>query len=333
MKRHVLNTVATALLAMFLTGSLGLPMPEIAMATVFIVMQPQTRQVLHKSLYRLIGTISGAVAASLIGALFAQTPVQFLLALGTWVSVFTVAAALNKQLRAYSLVLTGYTPILIGVPWLFQLSHVGASAKARLAEVGIGLACSAVAMLVNGPRQPAFADGAAPPVPAGPAVAATLRMAPALVAGLHPTVAMLSMATLWRLSHWRGAPMAVLNATVDCALVALSASPMQSALEMSGGTLLAVAAGLLLQLAYPLASTVPHWLLLAPALALGAWLTGKSTSLNAGLGYGITLCMLASSIHPGDQYIYDGAGLVLSVLVLVGVCALLWPLRRRGMQS
>src|SRR5689334_9158166 len=115
MFRHVLNTVAAALAALFLAMHLELPMPPIAMVCVFIVMQPATELVLSKSFYRLLGTVAGALAACALAALSASTA-AFLVSLGVWAALLTTAAAFSKQPRAYSIVLTGYTPILIGIP-------------------------------------------------------------------------------------------------------------------------------------------------------------------------------------------------------------------------
>jgi hypothetical protein len=83
---------------------------------------------------------------------------------------------------------------------------------------------------------------------------------------------------------------------------------------------------------YPaMAATVPHWLLLAPALAVGAWATGKQETLLAGLGYSITMCMLA---WPGASMpVHDAAGIALSVPVLTAICAILWPFRQKAVPA
>jgi uncharacterized membrane protein YccC len=327
--RHIFNTVATALLAMAVAAGLGLPSPQIAMACVCIVMQPQARLVFHKSGYRMLGTVAGALAAWMLAALFSQSPASFLTAVGVWVTLFTIIAACHSKLPAYSIVLTGYTPVLIGIPMALESAHIAHGAASRLAEVAIGVACASAVAFLNG--------GAAERAPAPVAPTAAAQVAPprsrlaagATLAGLHPAIAMLLMASLWLCTSWRGGPMATLNATVDCALVALAARPLRMALQMSAGTLLAVAAGLALQGCYPLLPLTP-WLLFAPALALGAWMTGRSASLGQGLGYSITLCMLAYPATGADQqYLHDAAGLALSVCVLTAICALLLPLRPR----
>jgi uncharacterized membrane protein YccC len=328
-RRHLFNTVSTALLAMSIAAALGLPAPQIAMACVFIVMQPQARTVFHKGGYRMLGTIAGALAAWGMASLFSQSPATLLAAVGVWVTLFTIIAACYSKLPAYSIVLTGYTPVLIGIPMAFEAAHIGHGAVSRLAEVAIGIACASAVAVLNG----GSADqGAAPatPTPTPPFTAPRPRLsAGAALAGLHPAIAMLCMASLWLLTSWRGGPMATLNATVDCALVALAAQPVRMAVQMSAGTLLAVVAGVALQLLYPLLPISPY-LLFAPALALGAWMTGRPESLGKGLGYSITVCMLAyPASGAGGQYLHDAAGLTLSVFVLTAICAILSPFRPR----
>jgi len=323
--RHVLNTVTSALLAMGIASWLGLPAPQIAMACVFIVMQPQATQVHAKGYHRMLGTLAGALAAWAIGALFARSPGQLLAAIGVWVTLLTVLAAFHHRLAAYSIVLTGYTPVLIGIPMAFEAAQIGHGAASRVAEVALGVLCASAMVLVNGSRRASSGGQAAAPAAPAPAP----RAAGAALAGLHPAIAIAAMATLWLLTSWRGGPMATLNATVDCALVALSLRPLRMALQMSAGTLLAVAAGLVLQYCYPCLPASPS-LLFAPALAVGAWLTGRADSLGMGLGYSITLCMLAyPAAGDGGQVLHDAAGLALSVLVVTAICAVLSPLRPR----
>lgn len=186
------------------------------------------------------------------------------------------------------------------------------------------------------PALPVRADQTALPARIGKAGSASL-------AGLHPAIAMAAMASLWLATSWRGGAMATLNATVNCALVALAAQPVRTALQMTLGTLLAIAAGIALQLYYPLLpASLPAapYVLHASALAFGAWMTGRPDSLGRGLGYSITLCMLG---YPGGSllggadaaghHLHDAAGLALSVLVQTAICAVLWPLRQRTMPT
>lgn len=334
MLRHIFNTVATALLAAAIAVMLGLPGPQIAMACVFIVMQPCPSQVLAKGYYRMLGTAAGAAATWVLASGFSQSPAQFLAAVGVWATLLTGIAARHGGPATYSVVLAGYTPILIGIPALFAPAQLMAGVGNRLAEVMTGVACAVAVACLNGPAARGAGSSAAASVPAQAAASTPERtMGGAVLAGLHPAVAMAAMASLWLAVSWRGGAMATLNATVDCALVALSAQPLRMALQMSAGTLLAVAAGVLLNMCYPFLP-LPAFLVFAPALCLGAWMTGRAESLGRGLGYSITLSVLAyPSADAGAQYLQDAAGLVLSVVVLTAICAVLSPLRQRLVPS
>ena len=329
MRRHVLTTLVAVLLAMMLAMQIGLSMPQIAMACVFIVMQPQPRLVLTKSLYRLLGTVAGGLATVALATLFSQTPARFLSAIGAWVSLCTSVATFSSQFRAYAIVLTGYTAVLVGIPALFEPEHMDTEALMRLVEVGLGILCAACVALfdraVFGRHGPA--GGAAPA-----AATAQPPMRAAVLAALYPASAMLATAPLWIGTSWPGGAMATLNATVNCALVALAPHPLRAAAQMSGGTLLAVAVGLAFQCLLPALAEGPGaYLALAPALALGAWLTARPARLGFGLGYSITVCMLAfpgglAQAHRPTR-LDDAAGIVLSIVVLMAVSAALQRLR------
>jgi hypothetical protein len=81
------KTTASGLIALLVAFTFNLDQPYWALLTVFIVSQPlQSRQVLAKSLYRIIGTVIGAAVALLFVALFAQERVLFLGALALWIA-------------------------------------------------------------------------------------------------------------------------------------------------------------------------------------------------------------------------------------------------------
>ena len=48
---------------------LNLPQPRTAMTTVFVLMQPFSGTVFAKTVYRIIGTVVGMIAAVVLGAL------------------------------------------------------------------------------------------------------------------------------------------------------------------------------------------------------------------------------------------------------------------------
>lgn len=318
MSHHVLRTMLAASLAGLLALALSLPMPQVAMACVFIVMQPNIELVLAKSVYRLAGTLAGALAVTVLARLHAWTPAGFLAVIGCWVCLCTSLATFGTQLRAYAIVLTGYTAVIVAIPVLHEPARAGVEALLRLQEVGLGIVCAAaVSLVLRG-----GGSGIDRAVPAVAHAGVGPRMRSALAAALHPACAMLAVGALWLASGWAGGAMATLNTTVNCALIALAPAPRAAARQMAGGTLLALAAGVIVHAAYPLlGAPLTLALVLLPALAAGAVFTGRPGGLGFGLGYGITLCMLGlpdgvgQSLHGG--FGAEAAGILLSTVALL----------------
>ena len=115
-----LKQTLAVLLAMWISMRFELGQPGTAMVTVYVLMHPQSGMVLTKSVYRILGTLSGAVACLVLFALFPQERVLFLLGLSLWVGFCTAGAALNRNFRCYGFTLAGYTAAMIG---LAQANH------------------------------------------------------------------------------------------------------------------------------------------------------------------------------------------------------------------
>ena len=112
----VAKVLLSAFLALWLAYRLQLPQPSTVLATVFIVTQTQSGQVLAKSFYRLVGTLLGLVVMVLLIALFNQERVPFMLSLALWIGLCTAGAARYRDFRGYACVLAGYTALMIGLP-------------------------------------------------------------------------------------------------------------------------------------------------------------------------------------------------------------------------
>jgi uncharacterized membrane protein YccC len=329
MSRHVLGTLVAVLLARSLAIHLHLAMPQVAMACVFIVMQPQLELVLVKSAYRLGATVAGAIVTPLLASLSSATPAGFLLALGCWVSAWTCMAAFGRQFPAYGLVLTGYTAVIIGIPVVFEPQRAGTEALMRVQEVGLGIVCASMVAALAHWRAASARDGLATAdagAGARPILPPPRAWPEALAAAAYPASAMLATGALWLATGWSGGAMATLNTTVNCALVALSPAPRTAATQLSRGMLLAVAASLAVQAtALFLGPALSLWLVLVPALALGAMFTARPATTGLGLGFSITLCMLSlpagSSASGQPGYIENAGGMLLSVVALMAISA------------
>jgi uncharacterized membrane protein YccC len=80
-----LKTVSAALTALYISFWLGLDEPKWALLTVFIVSQPDSGLVLAKSFYRILGSIAGVLASTVLVFAFAQYGVLFLASLAVWI--------------------------------------------------------------------------------------------------------------------------------------------------------------------------------------------------------------------------------------------------------
>lgn len=150
---HLFKTVTAGLLAMGIAMLLDLPQPRIAMTTVFVLMQPLSGMVFAKSVYRIVGTVVGMVAAVVLGAVFIQQPELYIAGMTVWVAACTAAAMRNRHFRWYAFVLAGYTAALIGIPLVQQPNGLFIAALGRGAEVAVGILCSGMVSAVIVPRQ------------------------------------------------------------------------------------------------------------------------------------------------------------------------------------
>jgi uncharacterized membrane protein YccC len=145
-----LKTFAAAMLAVLIALRLDLPQPTWAMLTVYVVSQPLAGMVLTKSVFRVVGTVVGAVVALALVDLFDQAPEPFLLALAVWMGLCTyVSVYLRDVPAAYGAVLSGYTAAIIGLPAALAPVTAFDTAVARCLEITLGIVCAtAVSRLV-----------------------------------------------------------------------------------------------------------------------------------------------------------------------------------------
>jgi uncharacterized membrane protein YccC len=146
---HLLKTLMAVASAMGLAMLLQLPQPRVAMTTAVVLMQPLAGMVLAKSVYRLFGTLLGAVAALVLGGVFVQQPEAYMTGLTGWVAVCTALAVRYRHFRWYGFVLAGYTAALIGIPAVNDPNGLLLASLNRAAEVTLGiLGSGAVSALV-----------------------------------------------------------------------------------------------------------------------------------------------------------------------------------------
>lgn len=147
-----LRSWLASMLALYVAFFLQLESPVWAWLTVWIVAQPTPGMMLSKSLYRVIGTIGGAILGVVLIALFAQTPQLFVLALALIVAGCTVASNILTNFRAYATVLAAYTAGIIASDAINTPDQVFFIAMARGSCILIGIASAIIVTSIFAPH-------------------------------------------------------------------------------------------------------------------------------------------------------------------------------------
>jgi uncharacterized membrane protein YccC len=150
--QFALRNMIAGLVALYLAFYFDLEQPQWALTTVFIVGQSTSGMVLAKGVYRLVGTLVGAVASIAMVAVFGQVPLLFLLCMALWLAFCTTGASLLRNHASYGFVLAGYTAAIIALPATSAPLTVFDQAAARCLEIGLGIICTSLASTVLWPR-------------------------------------------------------------------------------------------------------------------------------------------------------------------------------------
>jgi uncharacterized membrane protein YccC len=125
-------------LALFTAFYLQLETPSWAGTSAAIVCQPIIGSSLFKGVFRLIGTVVGAVAAVLLTAMFPQDRIGFLFGMLGWVSLCSFVSTLLRNFAAYAAMLAGYTLAIIVSTSIGAPEQVFEAAVSRASEICIG---------------------------------------------------------------------------------------------------------------------------------------------------------------------------------------------------
>jgi uncharacterized membrane protein YccC len=146
--------VSLALLTAFY---LQLETPSWAGTSAAIVCQPIVGSSLFKGVFRMIGTVVGAVAAVILTAMFPQDRGEFLFGMLLWVSLCSFVSTLLRNFAAYAAMLAGYTLIIIVSTSITAPDQVFEAAISRASEICIGIVCgtlvTALPAIGNSPRR------------------------------------------------------------------------------------------------------------------------------------------------------------------------------------
>lgn len=146
------KTFLAAVLALLAALWLDLPRPYWAMATVFITSQPLAGATSSKAVYRVLGTVMGAVVTVAMVPNLVDAPELLCLAMALWVGLCLYLSLLDRQPRSYSFMLGGYTVALIGFPGVSEPGSIFDLALARVEEITLGIVCATLVSTVLLPR-------------------------------------------------------------------------------------------------------------------------------------------------------------------------------------
>lgn len=141
-----IKTFVAAVLAMYLAMWIDLPRPYWALGTVYITSQVLAGATRAKALYRVLGTLLGAVVSIALVPNLVNSPELLTLAIALWVSICLYFSLLDRTPRSYLMMLGGYTAALIGFPSVGDPGTMFDTAVARAEEITLGILC---ASLVN----------------------------------------------------------------------------------------------------------------------------------------------------------------------------------------
>src|SRR5215469_3497079 len=148
----VLANTAAVLMALYIAFASDLERPYWAMFTVFIVANPLTGAVRSKTVFRLIGTATGAAIALLLIPPLVDAPVLLSLAISLWIGLCLYVSLQDRRPRSYAFVLASYTAAIVGFSAVNTPNAIFDTAVARVEEISVGLVCGAVAHSVIFPQ-------------------------------------------------------------------------------------------------------------------------------------------------------------------------------------
>jgi uncharacterized membrane protein YccC len=144
---------ASVCLALWVAFTLELSEPSWAATTAALVCQPVLGASLRKSMFRMIGTVIGAIAIVVLAAFFRQDRMAFLVGLTFWCAASAFVATLLRNFAAYAAALAGYTAAIIAIDVLGPVGSTNGIvfifAIDRALEISIGIVSAGVVLALT----------------------------------------------------------------------------------------------------------------------------------------------------------------------------------------
>ena len=140
------KTFIAGMLALYFAFALNLSYPIWAIGTVFVIANPYAGMAASKSIYRLLGTLFGAIFAVAVMPSLINMPWLLVLVLAIWVGVCLYISLIDRSPRSYVVMLAGYTAVIICFNSIYYIETVSIfdMALGRFLEISLGVVCSAV---------------------------------------------------------------------------------------------------------------------------------------------------------------------------------------------
>ncbi|MFZ0602670.1 MAG: FUSC family protein, partial [Roseiarcus sp.] len=144
---------ASVCLSLYVAFALELSEPSWAATTAALVCQPVLGASLRKSMFRLIGTMVGAVAIVVLAGFARQDRAGFLIGLAVWCAASAFVATLLRNFAAYAAALAGYTAAIIAIDTLGPVGTTSGLAFMfavdRSIEICIGIVCAGIVLALT----------------------------------------------------------------------------------------------------------------------------------------------------------------------------------------
>jgi uncharacterized membrane protein YccC len=148
-----LKTFLAGMVALYIAFYYDLPRPYWALASVYIVSNPFVGATRSKALYRVMGTVLGAVASVALVPPFAETPYLLSALIALWTGVFVYISISTRAARNYVFLLASYSLSVIALPALSNPLSIFDVAVARTEEITLGIVCASIAGSVFFPNR------------------------------------------------------------------------------------------------------------------------------------------------------------------------------------
>lgn len=145
------RTVAAGLAALAIAYWLDLQDPQWAILTVFLVTQQTAGAVAAKSLFRIIGTLAGALFGLAALALYAEAAVPFIGLMVLWLGGCIYGSMRVRNFASYGFLLAGYSALLVGFEGIADPTGAWTIAVDRSTEIIVGILCAMAASSLVAP--------------------------------------------------------------------------------------------------------------------------------------------------------------------------------------